>query len=98
MLSRPDDACYCRCCCLSTDPAHSNDEPYAGRPYNRRYDCSCHQWWSGVWPPRGQQRSLDEWELAARMRARDLGNDALAESIPHLFAVLRDAYQTLTPS
>lgn len=71
MISRPDQACYCACCCLSDDPADSCDKAADHGPYNRRYDCSCKQ----RWPVDPLFKSFDHFTRAAVMRCRDLGRD-----------------------
>jgi hypothetical protein len=71
-LSRPEQACFCTCCCSSKDPTDSDDEPLPGHPdhlYNRRYDCSCKQRWSFLDNP-----SVEHMVI----RARDVGRDGLA--------------------
>ena len=70
-LSRPQQACYCRCCCNDTDPNISDDMPLSDlypEPYNRRYDCSCKRRWPIESP--GIPDMIT--------RARDLGRDGLA--------------------
>lgn len=89
-LSRPGQACYCVCCCLSTDPLDSNDTI---PEYNRRYDCSCkRRWFPGC---------LDVWQIGwndsldtLKMRARDLGKTKEADDL----MVIEDALYEIVGS
>lgn len=78
-LSRPEDACYCSCCCTRGEPGESDDReldaPAAyGTPYlyNRRYDCNDGPRWANL--------DLAFVDFSAALRAmrtrlRDLGRD-----------------------
>lgn len=88
--------CFCPCCCLSGDPAHSDTEPlHNGIPYNRRMDCSCKLHW-----PYCVERPFDpptpsQLFRMLQMRARDLGRPELAQRSAELATVVETLMKQL---